>query len=391
MNNSKPETGTAGLSLSMELFRSFVEKQANEILNDELVDWMAEIARESGETPVRNGYYSRTVQTPLGPLDLRIPRDRAGLFRTALLDPYQRRMNDVDELIVRLYGQGLTVEEVAEVIAAQTGSPISASTVQKIVSGVYGRAEEFNSRELPDCPVVFLDGTWLPLKRVVGHTGEYDSECVMVALGFRPDGRKEILGFRISAGEGARAWRDFLEDLRGRGLNSPMLFVTDGLNGMRQAIGEVFPDARHQTCLIHVQRNLARAVGKRKGPEIATDFARLFRASDTDEAERMLDAFIDRWGSYKQVRELRNNRSLFTFLLFPEKARTSLYSTNAIEGFNSKLKRDLRKRISLKSEGQAVYLIAHACDEFNSSKRAHPIRGYHEMTDEELAVLGMER
>ena len=160
---------------------------------------------------------------------------------------------------------------------------------------------------------------------------------------------------------------------------------------MREAIGEVFPQARHQTCLIHVQRNLARAAGKRKGPEIAADFAKLFKAEGEADALRILDQFVEKWGAYKMVRDLKKNRSLLTFLLYPREARPSLYTSNIIESFNSKLKRDLRRRISLNSEGQAAYLIAHECESYNSSRRSRPIRGYYEMDPEGLALLGMTR
>lgn len=131
-----------------------------------------------------------------------------------------------------------------------TGCSVSAKTCQAVVRSVYSAAVEFNSRPIPDCPIVYMDGTWLPLRRegVDGGKAEYEGECIMVAVGIDASGRKNVLGYWIKPTEGASKWEEILGSLKSRGLRSPRLFVTDGLSGMPEAISNVFPGAKHQRC-----------------------------------------------------------------------------------------------------------------------------------------------
>lgn len=245
-----------------ELTKSLMTKAINGALVNEMMGFMQDALLSGEDSPnYRNGYYSRKIQTSAGEITLSIPRDRLGLFKTKLVGRYQRRSQDLSSIIMKLYSKGMTSNELKEVLSAQYGVDLSLSTIEKIAGGLMDDAKEFNSRKLPDCPIVMLDGTWIPLKRLYqGNKSKFDNECVFVALGIRKDGRKEVLGFWIKPAEGANNWGAILEELKKRGVTSPKLFITDGLNGMTEAIKEVYPLAKHQNCLVHVGRNIAQNV-----------------------------------------------------------------------------------------------------------------------------------
>ena len=141
---------------------------------------------------------------------------------------------------------------------------------------------------LEDCPIVYLDGTWLKLKRIYADgSASVENECVLVALGIKSDGRKAVLGFRVLSSEGSGVWKDFLEDLRRRGCRNPAIFVTDGLNEMDDAIARVFPKARHQRCIVHLCRNICKEVRKKERPSLAEESLAVFEESLTEEADEL--------------------------------------------------------------------------------------------------------
>ena len=117
---------------------------------------------------------------------------------------------------------------------------------------------------LPDCPFIFLDGTWINLKRAYTEgRANVQGECAMVALGYTNDGKKRVLSFSVTPNEGASAWEKVLGDLKERRCRNPLMFITDGLQDMTEAIARVFPKARHQRCIVHVSRNLLNMCRKR--------------------------------------------------------------------------------------------------------------------------------
>lgn len=391
MKNSTMAALAADMFSFDEIARERTEQTVNRMLESDILDWLAQIALDEGDTPSRNGYYCRTVQTRVGRLELRIPRDRAGEYRNRVLKPYKRHSADLVDMVVRLYGRGMTMSELREFMSAICGASISESTIQRMVSLVYAEAEEFNSRPLGPHPVVFLDGTWLPVRRAVSDVGEYDRECVLVAVGFDAEGEKRVLGFRIVPYEGASVWEEFLRELKDRGLPDPALFVTDGLQGMPDAIGKVFPTSRHQLCLIHVRRSLERAVPRRHRAEIAADFEAIRHSESLEEARSRLREFCAKWRMYGVARRLESAGGLFTYMLFPKAVWRSICTNNVIEGLNSILKADLRKRRSLNSERGGIWLIAEICDSYGRTRKKRKIAGYWDMTDEELTSMGFER
>lgn len=371
---------------------SFICEKAQTLLDglmkNEIIDFFAD-ASNATDGNFRNGYYSRTLNTVYGPLTLRVPRDRIGQFKTKFFVPYKRTTDNICEMIQRLYVRGMTEREIVDEINDDFGTSLSRETVRTTVNKVLKEALDFNKRVIPNCPIVFLDGTYVPIKRRYEGTSKVEKECVMVALGITEEGEKVVLGFYFTPNEGAWSWDDVLADLKSRGLYSASLFVTDGLQGMPEAIHRNYPKAKHQLCLVHETRTICRDVRKSDRKAVSGDFKDVYSAKDRAEAESRLSDFESKWEKTypNMVRKLRKQIDLFTFMDYPKLLWKSIYTSNAIEGFNSKLKRLTRKRILMNSEDNAVITIVSCCADYNKNAGKIRLRKFNDMSDEEKNSL----
>lgn len=371
---------------------SFICEKAQTLLDglmkNEIIDFFAD-ASNATDGNFRNGYYSRTLNTVYGPLTLRVPRDRIGQFKTKFFVPYKRTTDNICEMIQRLYVRGMTEREIVDEINDDFGTSLSRETVRTTVNKVLKEALDFNKRVIPNCPIVFLDGTYVPIKRRYEGTSKVEKECVMVALGITEEGEKVVLGFYFAPNEGAWSWDDVLADLKSRGLYSVSLFVTDGLQGMPEAIHRNYPKAKHQLCLVHETRTICRDVRKSDRKTVSGDFKNVYSAKDRAEAESRLSGFEAKWEKTypNMVRKLRKQIDLFTFMDYPKLLWKSIYTSNAIEGFNSKLKRMTRKRILMNSEDNAVITIVSCCADYNKNAGKIRLRKFNDMSDEEKNSL----
>lgn len=384
------EENAKSITFASEFLRQATEKAVNEAMEDSFESFFEECA--DGSISPRNGYYERTVLTTVGAINVRVPRDRLSLFQERILGKYRRRLDDFDGEVCALYAQGMTCSDIVEYIGVKTGSEVSEKLVLAIIKGSYGQADKFNSRGLPRCPIVYLDGTWLPVRRHYDGGDRYEKECVMIALGITAEGKKEVLGFWIMPGESSAKWGDCLRDIKARGVGDPLLFVTDGLQGMPEAIKEVFPQSKQQRCLVHVGRNMSSGARRKDRQEILDDFAYVYAAKTAEEAKARLSAFVGKWAkTYPSFRKYLNMPELFSFYGFPPSIRRSIYTTNIIESFNRGLKRKLKARIGLHSLRNGNYVITVEAERYNRSKHNKKIAGFSELSPEELKMLGMER
>lgn len=385
---SEEEIGKMILGETNSFICEKAQKLLDSLMENEIIDFFAD-ASNATEGNFRNGYYSRTLNTVYGPLTLRVPRDRIGQFKTRFIAPYKRTTDNICEMIQRLYVRGMTEREIVDEINDDFGTSLSRETVRKTVNKVLKDALVFNSRVIPDCPIVFLDGTYVPIKRRYDGTAKVEKECVMVALGITKEGEKVILGFYFTPNEGAWSWDDVLADLKSRGLYSTSLFITDGLQGMPEAIQRNFPGARHQLCLVHETRTICRDIRKSDRKTVAGEFREAYSAGSRDEAEKRLSAFETKWEKTypNMVRKLRRQADLFTFMDYPKPLWKTIYTSNAIEGFNSKLKRQTRKRILMNSENNAIITIASCCADYNKNAGRIKLRRFNEMSDDEKNSL----
>lgn len=395
---ANPGAATIG-SLVEEALKAFLRPIIEGAVKAEFDEFMElRNSDPDGDKDYRNGYYERVCKTGIVPsVSYRMPRDRNNEFESKIVKPYQTRAETIDEMVCGLYSKGLTISEIREYMERQYGKSLSAGLIEKLVSSMYRGSVDFNERKLDDYyPILVIDGIHLPLKRAFpGGRKDVEKECLMVVLGVNSHGNKEILAFDWAANEGAYSWEGLLKKLRERaygGKPDPKVVVSDGLQGMPEALGRVFPAAKHQRCLVHVMRNISNRVRKKYQKEALDDFKKVYNAGSREEGEKALEGFVGKWGgTYPSFRNyLDEKEQLLCFYGFPKPLWKFLYTSNNIENFNTKMRREASKRISFNSSEGASYCIANVCLSFNEHCSRKVIRGYKELTAKELEEMGFK-
>jgi putative transposase len=200
----------------------------------------------------RNGKSDKTVMTEDGPLRIEVPRDRDGSFEPLLIPKHERRFTGFDDKIIAMYARGMTVREVQGFLADQYGVDVSPEFISSVTDAVMAEVGAWQARPLePMYPVVFFDA----LRVKIREDAVVRNKAIYLALGVLPDGTRDILGLWIEGTEGAKFWMKVFNDLKTRGVNDILIAVTDGLKGMPEALGAVYPATTLQTCIVHLIRN----------------------------------------------------------------------------------------------------------------------------------------
>src|ERR671920_1920402 len=297
--------------------------------------------REAGNT--RNGYGRKSVLTDTGRIDLEIPRDRLATFDPQLIAKYQRRFPGFDEKLVSMYARGMSVREIQGHLRDLYGIEVSPDLVSAVTDAVLEEILEWQNRPLEALyALVFFDA----IRVKVRDEGTVRSKAVSLALGVRPDGAKEILGLWIEQSEDAKFWLRVMNELKTRGVEDVLIAVVDGLKGFPEAIAAVFPDATVQTCIVHLLRQSLAFVAHKDRKAVAAALKEIYRALDATAGEAALAAFEEGpWGrKYPAIGQAwrRAWGEVVPFYAFPAEVRRLLYTTNAIEALNSKLRRAVR-------------------------------------------------
>jgi putative transposase len=326
---------------------------AERVLNTEMDH---HLAGESGNS--RNGYGSKTVLTETGRMELAIPRDRQSSFDPQLIAKYQRRFPGFDEKIVSMYARGMSTREIAGHVRDLYGVDVSPDLISAVTDTVLEEVAAWQARPLELVyPVVFFDA----LRVKIRDEGLVRNKAVHIALGVRADGTKEILGLWLEQNEGAKFWLRVMNELRNRGVEDVLLAVVDGLKGFPDAILAVFPNALVQTCIVHLLRHSLDFVSYKDRKQVATALKDIYRAVDAAAAEQALTAFeAGEWGrKYPAIGQSwrRAWGEVVPFYAFPGEVRRLLYTTNAIEALNAKLRRAVRARGHFPTDEAALKLL----------------------------------
>ena len=200
----------------------------------------------------RNGASGKTVLTEDGPLRIEVPRDREGSFEPMLIPKHDRRFTGFDDKIVAMYARGMTVREIQGFLAEQYGTEVAPDFISSVTDAVMAEVAAWQARPLePMYPVVFFDA----LRVKIREDAVVRNKAIYLALGILPDGTRDILGLWIENTEGAKFWMKVFNDLKTRGVADILIAVTDGLKGIGEALGAVFPATTLQTCIVHLIRN----------------------------------------------------------------------------------------------------------------------------------------
>src|SRR6476659_9174943 len=329
---------------------------ANRVLSAELDDHM------DGEAAAckpnrRNGYSKKTVLGETSKLELRIPRDREGTFDPKLIAKYQRRFPGFDEKIISMYARGMSVREIQGHLMEIYGLDVSPDLISTVTDAVLETVTEWQNRALETSyPLIFFDAMRVKIR----DEGLVRNKAVYIALGVQP-GTKDILGLWIESSEGAKFWLRVMNELKNRGVDDILIAVVDGLKGFPEAINAVFPDTMVQTCIVHLIRYSMDFASWKDRKAIATELKAIYRAKDAQAGEAALDAFdASTWGrKYPAIAQSwrRNWTQVIPFFAFPIAVRRIIYTTNAIEALNAKLRRAVKTRGHFPTDDAAVKLL----------------------------------
>jgi putative transposase len=314
--------------------------------------------KPAGVTNHRNGSSAKTVLTDAGAIDIDVPRDRQGSFEPQIVGKHERRFTGFDDKIIAMYARGMTVREIQGFMAEMYAVDVSPDLISRVTDAVLAEVIAWQSRPLePMYPVVFFDA----LRVKIREDNVVRSKAVYLALGVLPDGTRDILGIWIENTEGAKFWLKVFNDLKTRGCNDILIAVTDGLKGMPEALGTVYPATTLQTCIVHLMRNSLDYASWKDRKALAAAIKPIYTATSADAALAELDSFEQgQWGQ-KFPTVVKSWRTawdrVIPFFAFPPEVRRVIYTTNGIESVNARLRKIIKTRGHFPSDDAATKLI----------------------------------
>jgi transposase-like protein len=319
----EPEQITGPGGLLTQLAGRVIETALGAELNEHL-GYPPGQAPPGGTGNHRNGSTAKTVQTDLGPVEIKTPRDRAGTFDPKLVAKRQTRLAGLDDKILGLYAGGMSVRDI------------------EALERVY--------------PIVWFDALHVKVR----EDRSVRTRACYLAIGATVEGEREVLGIWWQETEGAKFWLAVLNDLHHRGVEDVLVACVDGLTGFPEAIEAVFPAAWVQTCIVHQIRNSMRFVAYQDRKRVAAELKPVYRAINADAAAHALQAFDDKWGEkYPMIAQSWRQRweHIIPFLSLPADLRRAVYTTNSIENLNRQIRKSIKTRGHFPDEQAATKLI----------------------------------
>ncbi len=352
-----PMSAEAVNAASMAFKKALIERALGAELTHHL-GYAAGADKPSDAKNHRNGASGKTVLTEDGPLRIEVPRDRSGSFEPLLIPKHERRFTGFDDKIVDMYARGMTVREIQGFLAEQYGTEVSPDLISSVTDAVMSEVTAWQARALePMYPVVFFDA----LRVKIREDAVVRNKAIYLALGVRPDGTRDILGLWIENTEGAKFWMKVFNDLKTRGVNDILIAVTDGLKGMGEALGAVFPATTLQTCIVHLIRNSLDYASWKDRKALAAAIKPVYTAPSAEGALAELDAFEEGpWGKKFPTVVAAWRRAwdkVIPFFAFPAHIRRVIYTTNAIESVNARLRKIIKTRGHFPTDDAATKLI----------------------------------
>ena len=369
----KPEDLIGENGLLKHLTKLLVERALEAEMADHLGHGKNKpVANPTGNT--RNDKSQKTLKGDFGELPIEIPRDRHGTFEPQLIPKHQTRWTGFDDKILSLYARGMTVREIQSHLEEMYGTEVSPTLISSVTDAVIEEVKAWQGRPLDALyPIVYLDCIHVKVR-----DGSVRVKAVYLAVGVNMRGEKEVLGLWIAQTEGAKFWLQVVTELKNRGVQDIFIACVDGLKGFPEAIEAVYPHAAVQLCIVHMVRNSLNFVAWKMRAEVAADLKRIYTASTADEAELRLGEFEDKWDdAYLPISQSwrRNWARIIPFFDYPPEIRKVIYTTNAIESVNMRLRKITKNRGSFPSDEALLKLFYLALRNI-SKKWTMPIRDW---------------
>ncbi len=354
-------TGAGGLLPGM--IKQAVEAAMGAEMTDHLgYDRYAVEGRGTGNS--RNGYKPTTVHTNAGPVEVDRPRDRNGEFESVVLPKGVRRLNEFDDMVLSLYAKGMTTRDISEHLKLIYDTDVSHETVANITDAINETVKEWRNRPLDEVyPIIYIDAIRLRIR----DGGQVRIKACHIGVGVDMEGRKRVLGMWIEANEGATFWAGVVTEIRNRGVRDVLIVCCDGLKGLPEAIEATWPQAKVQTCVVHLIRNSMRYASWKDRKVVAAALRPIYTALTLEAAEQALEAFADSGVGQRCPAAVdawrRAWQEFIPFLEFPAEIRRVIYTTNAIESMNYQLRKVTKTRGQFPTDEAAYKLLYLAiCD-----------------------------
>lgn len=329
------------LAEQQDFLRPLIQEVVQQVLEAEMEEALG--AGKGERTPARqgyrSGYYGRTLITRVGKLELRVPQDRQGRFRTEIFERYQRSEKALVAALSEMYVQGVSTRKVKAVTEELCGHEFSASTISRVNQNLDKELEKFAKRKLEDAyPYLILDARY----EKVREDGVIRSQAVLIAIGVDWEGRRNVLAVELANRESLSSWKDFCLELKKRGLNGVELVISDDHAGLRKAVAEVLPEAAWQRCYVHFLRNALDYLPRKADNDCLTELRWIYDRRSIQEARQDLAAWLKKWAvKYPKLCDwVENNiEETLTFYRLPPQHHKNLKSTNLLERLNEEIKR----------------------------------------------------
>jgi len=306
----------------------------------------------------KNGYYSRLAKTLAGIFEIKVPRDRLGLFKPLILEIAKKEKQNLDQLAFELYSKGMSDRDIGSALENVYGFNTSPQYVSNITKAYLEVRKRWQERILDKKYIaVYIDATHMNIRR-----STVENEAIYIVLGIKTDLKREILGIYSIPNESAYGWKEVLLDLKQRGMQRTMLFISDNLKGIDNAINEIYPKSKLQKCIVHLKRNIWHKVRIKDRREIMDNLKIVFDLDNAlDNKEKALERmnqFISKWKKdYPFLTRMNISENHFTYLEFPFEIRRIIYTTNMIERLNKEVKKVVKNKNSFPNPESALSLI----------------------------------
>jgi len=341
------------------LTKTVLETALEEEMTDHLgYDKHDPAGRDGGNS--RNGARSKTViSDAFGAVEIDVPRDRDGSFTPVIVRKRQRRLGDVDKIVLSLYGKGMTTGEISAHFAEIYDVSVSKEVISNITDKVIEEQQAWSSRPLASHYVaVFVDAIHIKVR-----DGVVANRPFYAAIGVDLQGRRDVIGVWAGtpgAGESSKFWINVLTELKNRGVVDIFYLVCDGLKGMPESVNAVFKETTVQTCVVHLIRNSFKYSSKRYWAEISRDLKPVYTAVNADAAAAAFEAFDEKWGTrYPAISKLWRSawENFIPFLDLDIEIRKLLSTTNAIESLNARFRKAVDARGHFPNEQAALKVL----------------------------------
>ena len=340
----------------LDMFGGFIE-QALEAELDQHLGYSRYDFRHKSTSNTRNGRKPKTIQTRLGKTTVQAPRNREGSFQPQIVPKRQTNVIGIEDKILSLYAKGLSTRDISKTLEEIYGFETSHETISAVTDKVIPLIQEWQQRPLEAVyPIIYLDALHVKMRDGMSAS----NKAVYCVIGVTLEGRKDVLSLCIGEAESASYWMSLLDELKARGVQDICIACVDGLSGFKQAIQAVFPHALVQRCLVHLIRQSTKFVSYQDRKSFCYDLKQIYQAISQSAAEQAFKTFKEKWNRLVPlaVRVWENNiEEIYQLFKFPKEIRKMIYTTNAIESYNSQLRKVLKGKGAFPNETSVMKLI----------------------------------